>query len=71
MPFFPYYICLMLVQNPSASKEILDALQSASKSLGSDNVKVKQAASSNPGVPPSSLMSFIRKVKPLMLTKYI
>lgn len=47
--------------NPSASKEILDALQSASKSLGSDNVKVKQAASSNPGVPPSSLMSFIRK----------
>lgn len=61
----------MLVQNPSASKEILDALQSASKSLGSDNVKVKQAASSNPGVPPSSLMSFIGKVKPLMLTKYI
>lgn len=47
--------------NPSASKEILDALQSASKSLGSDNVKVKQAASSNPGVPPSSLMSFIGK----------
>ncbi|XP_039791374.1 nicastrin-like isoform X3 [Panicum virgatum] len=47
--------------NSSASKKILDALQSASESLGSDNVKVKQAASSNPGVPPSSLMSFIRK----------
>ncbi|KAG2661397.1 hypothetical protein PVAP13_1KG502900 [Panicum virgatum] len=47
--------------NSSASNKILDALQSASKSLGSDNVKVKQAASSNPGVPPSSLMSFIRK----------
>ncbi|XP_062222083.1 nicastrin [Phragmites australis] len=47
--------------NSSASKKILDALQSASKSLGSDNVKVKEAASSNPGVPPSSLMSFIRK----------
>ncbi|CAN6246191.1 unnamed protein product [Urochloa humidicola] len=47
--------------NSSASKKILDALQSASKSLGSDNVKVTQAASSNPGVPPSSLMSFIRK----------
>ncbi|OEL17070.1 Nicastrin [Dichanthelium oligosanthes] len=47
--------------NSSASEKILDALQSASKSLGSDNVEVKQAASSNPGVPPSSLMSFIRK----------
>ncbi|PAN08097.1 hypothetical protein PAHAL_1G387100 [Panicum hallii] len=47
--------------NSSASKQILDALQRASKSLGSDNVKVKQAASSNPGVPPSSLMSFVRK----------
>lgn len=47
--------------NSSASKKILDALQSASKSLGSDNVKVKQAALSNPGVPPSSLMSFVRK----------
>ncbi|CAL4885266.1 unnamed protein product [Urochloa decumbens] len=47
--------------NSPASKKILDALQSASKSLGSDNVKVTQAASSNPGVPPSSLMSFIRK----------
>ncbi|KAL6912167.1 hypothetical protein ACP4OV_000972 [Aristida adscensionis] len=47
--------------NSSASKKILDALQTASESLGSDNVKVKQAASSNPGVPPSSLISFIRK----------
>ncbi|KAK3155217.1 hypothetical protein QOZ80_2BG0200390 [Eleusine coracana subsp. coracana] len=47
--------------NSSGSKKILDALQSASDSLGSDNVKVKHAASSNPGVPPSSLMSFIRK----------
>nr|CAB3447869.1 unnamed protein product [Digitaria exilis] len=52
---------LMMDQNSSASKKILDALQSASKSLGSDNVEVKQAASSNPGVPPSSLMSFVRK----------
>ncbi|TVU28440.1 hypothetical protein EJB05_19957 [Eragrostis curvula] len=47
--------------NSSASKKIVDALQSASDSLSSDNVKVKQAASSNPGVPPSSLMSFVRK----------
>jgi len=56
--------------NSSASNKILDALQSASKSLGSDNVKVKQAASSNPGVPPSSLMSFIRKVA-VPLSKYL
>uniref|UniRef100_A0A0E0K513 Nicastrin n=1 Tax=Oryza punctata TaxID=4537 RepID=A0A0E0K513_ORYPU len=47
--------------NPSISKKMVDALQSASESLGSDNVKVKPAASSNPGVPPSSLMSFIGK----------
>lgn len=44
--------------------KMVDALQSASESLGSDNVKVKPAASSNPGVPPSSLMSFLGKVKP-------
>ncbi|XP_044951706.1 nicastrin [Hordeum vulgare subsp. vulgare] len=48
-------------RNSSISKKILDGLQSGSDSLGSDNVKVKPAASSNPGVPPSSLMSFMRK----------
>lgn len=47
--------------NSSILKKMLDALQSGSDSLGSDNVKVKLAASSNPGVPPSSLMSFMRK----------
>ncbi|KAJ6791400.1 nicastrin [Iris pallida] len=45
----------------SLTKEILSAFQTASDSLGSDNVKVKTADASNPGVPPSSLMSFIRK----------
>lgn len=41
---------------------MLEALQSASDSLGSDNVKIKMADASNPGIPPSSLMAFLRKV---------
>lgn len=45
----------------SSTIEILSALQKASVSLGSDNVKVKAADASNPGVPPSSLMPFLRK----------
>ncbi|ONK58567.1 uncharacterized protein A4U43_C09F14400 [Asparagus officinalis] len=45
----------------SARKEILSAFQTASNSLGSDNVNVKAADESNPGVPPSSIMSFLRK----------
>ncbi|XP_072977133.1 nicastrin [Typha angustifolia] len=45
----------------SFRKEMLSALQSASDSLGSDNVKIKTADASNPGVPPSSLMTFLRK----------
>lgn len=47
--------------NSSVTKEILSAFQTASDSLNSDNVKVRRADASNPGVPPSSLMSFIRK----------
>lgn len=41
---------------------MIDALQKASVSLGSDNVNIKKADVSNPGVPPSSLMSFLQKV---------
>lgn len=48
-------------QNTSSTNEILDALQKASESLGSDNVNFKKTDASNPGVPPSSLMSFLRK----------
>ncbi|KAG0461015.1 hypothetical protein HPP92_021000 [Vanilla planifolia] len=48
-------------KDTSSTKEILDALQKASVSLGSDDVKVKKADTSNPGVPPSSLMPFLRK----------
>ncbi|XP_073149434.1 nicastrin isoform X2 [Henckelia pumila] len=39
----------------------LDALQRAQDSLKSDGIVVKRASSSNPGVPPSSLMTFLRK----------
>lgn len=45
----------------SVTKEILKALQDASDSLGSDNVKVNTTNASNPGIPPSSLMAFLRK----------
>ncbi|KAG0450445.1 hypothetical protein HPP92_026765 [Vanilla planifolia] len=48
-------------KDTSSTKEILDALQKASVSLGLDDVKVKKADTSNPGVPPSSLMPFLRK----------
>lgn len=50
---------------------MLKALQSASDSLVSDNVKIKTADVSNPGIPPSSLMTFLRKVgKYYCLAKY-
>lgn len=45
----------------TATEELISAFQTASDSLGSDNVKVKKADASNPGVPPSSLVSFITK----------
>lgn len=49
---------------------MLNALQKASVSLGTDNVKMKRADASNPGLPPSSMMAFLRKVgeswKPFM-----
>ncbi|KAF3331598.1 nicastrin [Carex littledalei] len=45
----------------SGTKGTLKALEDASESLGSDNVKVKKASTLNPGIPPSSLMPFLRK----------
>lgn len=44
----------------SASNKTFDALQSAQESLGS-STKISMASKSNPGIPPSSLMSFLRK----------
>ncbi|KAJ3699369.1 hypothetical protein LUZ61_003074 [Rhynchospora tenuis] len=45
----------------SGTEGILKALEDASESLGSDNVKVTKASRMNPGIPPSSLMTFLRK----------
>ncbi|KAF9602060.1 hypothetical protein IFM89_024827 [Coptis chinensis] len=45
----------------SAANKTFDAFQYAHESLGS-NIKISMANKSNPGIPPSSLMSFLRKV---------
>ncbi|KAM0949128.1 putative nicastrin [Dioscorea sansibarensis] len=45
----------------SKTKEMLNALQKASDSLGTDNVRMKRADALNPGLPPSSMMTFLRK----------
>ncbi|KAF9625241.1 hypothetical protein IFM89_020827, partial [Coptis chinensis] len=44
----------------SAANKTFDAFQHAHESLGS-NIKISMASKSNPGIPPSSLMSFLRK----------
>lgn len=44
----------------SASDKTFDAFQSAHESLGSSS-KISMASKSNPGIPPSSMMSFLRK----------
>ncbi|CAA0814554.1 Nicastrin [Striga hermonthica] len=49
----------------SAVNGTLNALQHAKDSLASESIMVKAASTSNPGVPPSSLMTFLRK-KPLI-----
>ncbi|KAG6547977.1 hypothetical protein Mapa_010799 [Marchantia paleacea] len=52
-------------QISSATKEMVEALQSSASSLAGAQhvgaVEVKMASKLNPGVPPSSLMSFIQK----------
>ncbi|KAL3698397.1 hypothetical protein R1sor_012473 [Riccia sorocarpa] len=52
-------------QFSSATQEIFDALQSSASSLAGGQhvgaVEVKMASKQNPGVPPSSIMSFIQK----------
>ncbi|KAI3909499.1 hypothetical protein MKW92_043938 [Papaver armeniacum] len=44
-----------------ATKKTLDAFRHARKSLRSDSINISMASSSNPGIPPSSLMAFMRK----------
>ncbi|XP_021300371.1 nicastrin [Herrania umbratica] len=45
----------------SGANEALDALKLAQESLKSEAVTISTANSSNPGIPPSSLMAFLRK----------
>ncbi|XP_065848730.1 nicastrin isoform X2 [Euphorbia lathyris] len=45
----------------SATSDMLNAFTRAQGSLESKNVTVTMASTSNPGIPPSSLMSFLRK----------
>ncbi|GLJ11946.1 hypothetical protein SUGI_0180740 [Cryptomeria japonica] len=48
-------------QDSDRAKAILEALEQAAASFGTEAIKVKKASTSNPGIPPSSLMSFINK----------
>ncbi|XP_024973980.1 nicastrin isoform X1 [Cynara cardunculus var. scolymus] len=45
----------------SATNETLKALQQARDSLGTESIKYSTASKSNPGIPPSSFMSFSRQ----------
>ncbi|KAJ8763070.1 hypothetical protein K2173_023275 [Erythroxylum novogranatense] len=45
----------------STTNEMLNALIRAQNSLKSKNIFIKSSSTSNPGIPPSSLMAFLRK----------
>lgn len=45
----------------SSANETLDALQRAQNSLKSESIQISAASHLNPGIPPSSLMSFLKK----------
>ncbi|KAL5574330.1 hypothetical protein UlMin_023927 [Ulmus minor] len=45
----------------SVINETLDALTRAQDSLKSENITISSATASNPGIPPSSLMAFLKK----------
>ncbi|KAK1286999.1 Nicastrin [Acorus calamus] len=45
----------------STTTEIMRAFEVACDSLGKESIKIKKSNTLNPGVPPSSLMSFVRK----------
>lgn len=45
----------------SATNQTLSALKRAQESLLSENIRVASASVSNPGIPPSSLMTFLNK----------
>ncbi|XP_050135438.1 nicastrin [Malus sylvestris] len=45
----------------SSTNETLDAVRRAQDSVKSENITISSANASNPGIPPSSLMTFLRK----------
>ncbi|XP_077241148.1 Zn-dependent exopeptidases superfamily protein [Tasmannia lanceolata] len=45
----------------SGTEEMVSAFQRAGDSLGPTSIKIKMANTSNPGIPPSSLMAFLNK----------
>ncbi|XP_076951630.1 nicastrin-like [Bidens hawaiensis] len=45
----------------SATNKTLNAVQKARDSLGTETIKYSTASGSNPGIPPASLMSFIKQ----------
>ncbi|KAG2406376.1 Nicastrin Precursor [Vigna angularis] len=49
------------MQDSSATNQTMGALKRAQESLLYENIKIASASSSNPGIPPSSLMSFLEK----------
>ncbi|KAK1263751.1 Nicastrin [Acorus gramineus] len=49
------------LQESSATTEIMRAFELACDSLGTESIKFKKSNTLNPGVPPSSLMTFMRK----------
>ncbi|XP_030942455.1 nicastrin-like [Quercus lobata] len=54
------FICLLCIAS-SATNETLDALEQAQDSLKSEHIICSVANASNPGIPPSSLMTFLQK----------
>jgi hypothetical protein len=50
------------LQDSSATDQTMVALKHAQESLLSEDIRIASASASNPGIPPSSLMTFLNKV---------
>lgn len=50
------------MQDSSATNQTMVALKHAQESLLSENIRITSASASNPGIPPSSIMTFLNKV---------
>lgn len=62
---FTYFFKIEL-QVSSATNDTLNALQLAQDSLGTKSIKFSKASESNPGIPPSSFMSFSKQVSTIL-----